>query len=154
MYRKILKNQAEEALAKKAGGNGEAPSKVPLRYMCALLQPARGSSALMHQCPLQPLPRAEAVMSCRCIDAFLARLGLICDLIWRTLSFMMCCCDPCSVPPKADADSKDASNEASKADDKEKSPATRLQEAVRDSKVTRLLPDTPNPQALQPPLHS
>ena len=39
-------------------------------------------------------------------------------------------------------DSKDASIEASKADDEEKSPATRLQEAVRDSKVTQLLPDT------------
>lgn len=74
-------------LAKKAGGNGEAPGRVPLRYMCALPQPARGSSALMQQCPL---PRAEAVMSCQCIGASLARLGLICDLIWRTLSFMMC----------------------------------------------------------------
>ena len=127
------------ALAKKAGGNGEAPGRVPLRYMCALLHSARGG-ALMQQCPLQPLPCAEAVMSCQCIGDFLARLGLVCDLIWRTLSFMMCCCDPCSVPPKVDADSKDASKEVSKADDEEKSPATRLQEAVRDSKVTQLLP--------------
>ena len=44
----------------------------------------------------------------------------------------------CSVPPKADADSKDAS--ASKADDDEKpKPASeRVQEAVRDSKVNVL----------------
>ena len=43
------------ALAKKAGGNGEAPGRVPLRYMCALLPSASGG-ALMQQCPLQPLP--------------------------------------------------------------------------------------------------
>ena len=42
----------------------------------------------------------------------------------------------CSVPPKAEGESKDAS--ASKADDEEKPkpPQERLQEAVRDSKVT------------------
>ena len=44
----------------------------------------------------------------------------------------------CSVPPKADADSKEGSN--SKADDEEKPkpPKERLQEAVRDSKVSCL----------------
>ena len=101
---------------------------------CSSLQEAAVlscSSAPFSLCLVQ-----RHMMSCQWIGAFLARLGLICGLTWRTLSFMMCCCDPCSVPPKADADSKDASNEASKADDEEKSPATRLQEAVRDSKVT------------------
>ena len=78
--------------------------------------------------------------SLRTKEAVWAALSLSCDATHRggLLQAHSLVALLCSVPPKADADSKDGSN--SKADDEEKPkpPNERLQEAVRDSKVSGL----------------